>query len=108
MSYRALRVAIVIKGSPTPAIKTAGNAVIGDKWYIVGRNSGGNVTSSPKHTHRAPIAIAVKWETILFCRSIPTLKLPMHIPTETRVRTAPPYEIDLLNCSFRNGVTETW
>ena len=101
MLKRARRVAMVMKGSPMPAIKTPGNANIGLRLYNAGSDSGGNVNNNPVKMQSAPMPIAVNWLMILLCRIKPTLVLPIAMPTETSVSTDPPYDIDFWNCSFR-------
>ena len=90
MSYMALRVAMVIKGSPNPAIKTPPKAKIGAKLKMVVKDSGGNVMSSPKPTAKAPTPITVYLWRILFCKITPAEKLPTARPAETNARTTPP------------------
>ena len=97
-----------MRGYPNPAMKSPGKAVIGASWYIAGMNSGGKVINIPRHIHRAPIAITVKALNIFFWRRMPVMRLPVAIPAEARIRTVPPYVIDLWNSSFRNGVSATY
>ena len=90
-----------MKGSPIPARKIPINTRYGTLLYKKPNDGGGKIMSNPKETRNAPIAICMYVLNAFFCSVMPDTIHPTAIPSDKKVNTIPPYDIDFPNSMLR-------